>query len=136
MRANNLGWPTFDGKYMNYTMFKKEWCAYLQTHQNLMGYNLMAKTLTEKCVNGEVRKMIRNVEDLVEIWDTLDTCYEKPKRYMSEALKPIIEFRRYKMADSTAIMDFYTDTLLRVQELWDTFSCLSMTRLSVGDQLP
>ncbi len=46
---------------MNYTMFKKEWCAYLQTHQNLMVDNLMDKTLTEKCVNGEVRKMIRKM---------------------------------------------------------------------------
>jgi hypothetical protein len=48
-----------------------------------------------------VRKIIGNVEDLGEIWDTLDTCCERPEKYKTEALKPIVEFRRYKMADSS-----------------------------------
>jgi hypothetical protein len=72
----------------------------------------MAKTLREKCVNGDVRKMIGKVEDLAEIWDTLDTCYERQEEYMSEALKPIIEFRRHKMVDSVAIRELFS--LLRV----------------------
>jgi hypothetical protein len=27
MRANDSGWPTFDGRYVNYPRFKKEWRA-------------------------------------------------------------------------------------------------------------
>jgi hypothetical protein len=37
---------------------------------------------------------VGHLEDLREIWDTLDMCCERPKKYMEEALKPILEFRR------------------------------------------
>jgi hypothetical protein len=39
----------------------------------------MAKTLRKKCVSGEVRKMVSNLEDLAEIWNTQNTCYERPE---------------------------------------------------------
>ncbi len=65
----------------------------------------MAKTLRKKCVSREVRKMVSNLEDLAEICHTLDTCYERPKIYMKEALKPIVEFRKYKMADNATIRE-------------------------------
>jgi hypothetical protein len=29
------------------------------------------------------KKIMGNVEDLAEIWDILDTCYEKPEKYMA-----------------------------------------------------
>jgi hypothetical protein len=38
--------------------------------------------------------MIGNVDDLSKIWGTLGTCYQRPEKYMIEALKPIIEFRK------------------------------------------
>jgi hypothetical protein len=59
----------------------------------------------------EMVKMIGHLEDLVEIWETLDTCYERPEKYVAEALKPIIEFRRYKVYDNTAVREF--SSLLR-----------------------
>jgi hypothetical protein len=27
-KANNMGWPTFNGKFVNYTKFKQQWKAY------------------------------------------------------------------------------------------------------------
>ncbi len=48
--------------------------------------DLAAKTLREKCVSGEAVKMIGHLEDLVEIWEILDTCYERPEKYMDKAL--------------------------------------------------
>jgi hypothetical protein len=33
------------------------------------------------------------------LWETLDTCYERPEKYMEEVLRPIVEFRRYKITD-------------------------------------
>jgi hypothetical protein len=39
--------------------------------------------------------MIRKIEDLAEIWDTLDKGYKRPEKYMTEALKLIIQFRKY-----------------------------------------
>jgi hypothetical protein len=36
------------------------------------GDPLVAKGPKEKCINAEVNLMIRNIEDLHEIWSTLD----------------------------------------------------------------
>ncbi len=59
-------------------------------------------------MSGDVQKMIRNVDDLAQICDTLDTFYERPDKYIAKVLKPIIEFRRYRRADSGAIREFYS----------------------------
>ncbi len=52
--------------------------------------------------------MVSYLDDLREIWETLDTCYERPEKYMEEALRPIVDFRRYKIADSAAVREFYS----------------------------
>jgi hypothetical protein len=39
--------------------------------------------------------MVSHLYDLREMWETLDTCYERPDKYMEEALRPIVDFRRY-----------------------------------------
>jgi hypothetical protein len=77
----------------------------------MAGDDLVAKSLREKCVNEDVRRMIGDIEDLGEIWDMLDTCNKRQEKYMPEALKLIIKFRGYKISDSVAIRDF--DSLLR-----------------------
>jgi hypothetical protein len=79
IRANDVHWPTSNGKFMNYSRFKTEWLAYWQAYHNFVRDYLMAKSLREKCVWEEVRKRISNVEDLTEILDTLDKCYERPE---------------------------------------------------------
>jgi hypothetical protein len=70
--------------------------------------DLVAKTLGENCMKGDALRMVSHLDDLQEIWDTLDTCYERPEKYMEEALQPIMEFRRYKTADSSAVREFYS----------------------------
>jgi hypothetical protein len=52
--------------------------------------------------------MVSHLDDLREIWETLDTCYERPEKYMEEALWQIVDFRKYKIADSTAVREFYS----------------------------
>jgi hypothetical protein len=52
--------------------------------------------------------MVSHLNDLQEIWETLDTCYERPDKYMEEALRPIVDFWRYKIADSAAVREFYS----------------------------
>ncbi len=47
-----------------------------------------------------------HLNDLQEIWETLDTCFERPEKYMEEVLRPIVEFRRYMVADSAAVREF------------------------------
>ncbi len=74
-----------------------------------MNDDLAAKTLREKCVKGDALKMVSHFDDLGEMWDTVDTCYERqPEKYMEEALRPILEFRKYKVFDSIAVREFYS----------------------------
>ncbi len=49
-----------------------------------------------------------HLDDLQEIWDTLDTCFERPEKYMEEVLRPIMEFKKYKATDSSAVREFYS----------------------------
>ncbi len=81
--------------------------AYRETYHSIVNDDLATKTLRESCVKGDAHKMINHLEELGEIWDTLDTCYEKPEKYMEEALKPILEFRKYRVFDNVAIREFY-----------------------------
>ncbi len=108
MRANDDGWPTFDGRYVGYPRFKKEWMAYRMTYHSAVSDDLAARTLRSKCLKGEALQMVSHLDDLQEMWETLDACYEKPSKYAEEALRPIVEFRRYKVFDSTAVREFYS----------------------------
>ncbi len=77
-----------------------------------MNDDLAAKTLREKCVKGDALKMVSHLNDLGEMWETLDTSYERLEKYAEEALRPILEFRKYKVVDSSAVREFYS--MLRV----------------------
>jgi hypothetical protein len=59
-------------------------------------------------MKGDALRMVNHLDDLQEIWDTLDTCYERPEKYMEEALRPVLEFRKYRVVDSGAIREFYS----------------------------
>jgi hypothetical protein len=108
MQANDSGWPTFDGRYVSYPRFKKEWEAYRQTYHSAVSNDLAARTFRDKCLQGDALQMVSHLDDLREMWETLDTCYERPDKYMEEALRPIVDFRRYKIADSAAVREFYS----------------------------
>jgi hypothetical protein len=108
MLANDSRWPTFDGRYVSYPRFKKEWGAYRQTYHSAVSDDLAARTLRDKCLQGDALQMVSHLDDLREMWETLDTCYERPDKYMEEALRPIVDFRRYKISDSAAVREFYS----------------------------
>ncbi len=107
MRANDSRWPTFDGRYVSYPRFKKEWGAYRQMYHSAVSDDLAARTLRDKCLQGDALQMVNHLDDLWEMWETLDTCYERPDKYAEEALRPIVD-RRYKIADSAAVREFYS----------------------------
>jgi hypothetical protein len=108
LKANDSSWPTFDGRYASYPRFKREWVAYRETYHSLVNDDLAAKTLRENCVKGDALRMVSHLDDLHEMWDTLDTCFERLEKYMEEALRPIVEFRKYKAADSSAVRELYS----------------------------
>jgi hypothetical protein len=82
--------------------------AYRQTYHSAVSDDLAARSLRDKCLQGDALQMVNHLDDLCEMWETLDTCYERPDKYMEEALRPIVDFRRYKITDSAAVRDFYS----------------------------
>jgi hypothetical protein len=108
MQANDSGWPVFDGRYACYPRFRNEWRAYRETYHSAVNNDLATRALRDKCLKGDALQMVSHLDDLREMWETLDTCYERPEKYMEEALRPIVDFRRYKIADSAAVREFYS----------------------------
>ncbi len=108
LKTNDSGWSTLDGRYASYPRFKKEWRAYRETYHSAVNNDLAAKALRDKCIQGDALWMVSHLDDLQEIWETLDTCFERPEKYVEEVLRPVVEFRRYKVADSAAVREFYS----------------------------
>jgi hypothetical protein len=86
MQANDSGWPVFDGRYASYPRFRKEWRAYRETYHSAVNNDLAARALRDKCLKADALQMVSHLDDLREMWETLDTCYERPEKYMEEAL--------------------------------------------------
>jgi hypothetical protein len=51
-QANDSGWPTFKGKYMEYPKFEKEWWAYRRTYHACVRDELTFRSLKDKCLLG------------------------------------------------------------------------------------
>jgi hypothetical protein len=107
-QANDSGWPTFNGKYVEYPRFRKEWWAYRQTYHAHMKDELACRSLKERSLASSVRILINDIEDLQEAWDTLDTCFDRPEKYILEALEPVTKFKGYKAFNSGAVREFYS----------------------------
>jgi hypothetical protein len=74
--------------------------AYRETYHSAVNDDLAARALRDRCIKGDALRMVIHLDDLREMWETLDTCYERPEKYMEEALRPIVDFRRYKITDN------------------------------------
>jgi hypothetical protein len=56
------------------------------------------------------------------VWDTLNTCYDCPEKYIPEALDPIIKFQKYMANEHAEIREFYS--LLRAAMMGARRACL------------
>ncbi len=81
---------------MEYPRFRKEWWVYRQTYHGHVRDELVCRSLKEKSLASHVRLLVNDINDLREAWDTLNTCFDRPDKYISEALDPVIKFRSYK----------------------------------------
>jgi hypothetical protein len=107
-QANDSGWPMFSGKYVEYPRFRKEWWAYRQTYHGHVQDELVCRSLKERSLASNVRLIVNDIDDLREAWNTLDTCFDRPEKYISEALDPVVKFRSYKAFNNGAIREFYS----------------------------
>jgi hypothetical protein len=76
---------------------------------------LVCPSLKERSLASSVKVPVNDIDHLREAWNTLDTCFDRPEKYIAEALEPVVKFRTYKMFDNGAIMEFYS--LLRAAML-------------------
>jgi hypothetical protein len=88
--------------------FRKGWWAYRQTYHGHVSDELVCHSLKEGSLASSVRILVNDIDDLREAWGTLDTCFDRPEKYISEALEPIVRFRSYKVFDNGAIREFYS----------------------------
>ncbi len=93
---------------MEYPRFHKEWWAYRQTYHGHVRDELVCHSLKERSLASHVRLLVNDIDDLREAWNTLDTCFDRPEKYISEALDPVVKFRSYKAFDNGAIREFYS----------------------------
>jgi hypothetical protein len=80
----------------------------LRNYHSAVNNDLAARALRDRCLKGDALQMVSHLDDLQEMWETLDTCYERPEKYVEEALRPIVDFQRYKIVDSAAVREFYS----------------------------
>ncbi len=93
---------------MEYTRFRKEWWAYRRTYHGHVRDELACRSLKERSLASNVHLLVNNIDDLREAWNTLDTCFDRPEKYISEALEPVVKFRSYKAFNNGAIRKFYS----------------------------
>ncbi len=55
-----------------------------------------------------MKSIVNDIEDLQEIWDTLDSCFDQPEKYITEALDQIINFRKYRAFNNGALREFHS----------------------------
>ncbi len=82
--------------------------AYRQTYQGHVRDELVCRSLKEKSLVSSVKILVNDIEDLREVWGTLDTCFDQPEKYIAEALEPVTKFKGYKAFDSGAVREFYS----------------------------
>jgi hypothetical protein len=93
---------------VEYPRFRKEWWAYRQTYHGHVKDELACHSLKERSLASSIWILVNDIEDLQEAWDTLDTCFGRPERYILEVLEPIIKFKGYKAFDNGAVREFYS----------------------------
>jgi hypothetical protein len=67
-QANNSRWPTFNGKYVEYPRFRKEWRTYRQTYDGHVKDELACRSLKERSVASRIWILVNDIEDLREAW--------------------------------------------------------------------
>jgi hypothetical protein len=69
---------------------------------------LVCQALKEKSLKDSARAMVNDIEELQEVWDTLNTFFYRPEKYVAEAFDPSVKFRKYREFKNRAIREFYS----------------------------
>jgi hypothetical protein len=75
----------------NFPRFKKEWWANRRAYNPHNGQAGVPEK--EKSLHPSVKDLVADMEYLIEVWDSLDTCYNRPGKTIAKSLEPVIKFR-------------------------------------------
>ncbi len=85
-QANDIGWPVFNGRYVEYPRFRKEWWAYRRSYHGHVKDELACRALKEKSLASSVKILVNDIENLREAWDTLVRCFDRSEKNVLEAI--------------------------------------------------
>jgi hypothetical protein len=83
----------------------------VSTNHSIESDDLVAKNLRENCVSeggGRGAEYDRDIVSLEGMWSTMDTCYNRPKKYIAKAPRPVNYFRKCKVSDGATIRDLFS----------------------------
>jgi hypothetical protein len=86
---------------------RKDWWAYRRTYCRSVQDELVCGKLEEKCLDPEVKLMVRNIKAPAEVWNTLEVCSDRPQKGIVEVLDTIVKFQKYKVFEYTTIRELY-----------------------------
>jgi hypothetical protein len=85
-QANDAGWPQFNGNVTN-PIFRKECWAYNETYFGPVWNEMACRVLKKKLLVGKVPNMVGSIGgDLMELWQTLDVSFDRPEKFIPEAM--------------------------------------------------
>jgi hypothetical protein len=47
-----------------------------------------------------MKALVGNEEEMDKVWNMLNTCYNRPEKYIAETLEPIIKFRNTRYSNT------------------------------------
>ncbi len=77
---------------MEYPRFRREWVGLQEDYPHPHETELVYCTLQEKCLSTTVKALVGDMEELDEVWETLNTCFNRPEKYITKTLEPIDKF--------------------------------------------
>jgi len=82
-------WPKFDGKILNYAMWKKDWKRHHLDVYPSLTVDHLKRVLMTKCLPDDIKEDIRFKKTMEEVWEFLDTTFVKPNTFFHELMRPI-----------------------------------------------
>jgi hypothetical protein len=66
--------------------FRKGWRAYRETYYGHVRDKVSLPSTEGNCLESRVQEMVGSNEDLKELWQTLNVCYDRPEKFVAEVM--------------------------------------------------
>jgi hypothetical protein len=102
-----MGWPKFDGKYVNYYRFRKDWKRYAVNHAKHFTDEDRVRVFREECVRGGAKSLVDHEIRMEDAWAVLDDHYDRPEVFIQELMEPIKAHKVMRENEPMILASFY-----------------------------